>query len=108
VLETQAGADLVSVQIRDGSRNDSIQFNVESASGKIGYVNQNKESLVVRLADSKGTVLSDPIDSDDKDRDWRGFIDEQQSELRLRHPAYRKRTIQTEPFTVDSITKRCE
>jgi len=106
--KTQASANITAIQIRDGSRNDSIEFHVASASGKIGYVDQNKNSLFVRLSDSAGIVLSDPNDNADKDRDWTGFIDAKQSKIHLTDDTYRKRTLQTEPFTVDDIKKRCE
>jgi len=104
---TQAGAQLTSIQFWDNRRNDSVEFNIKSTFGRIGYVEQNKGSLFVRLSDSTGLALSELSDKTGKDRDWSRFIDKKQSVVHLTDSAYRKRKIQTEALILDEINKVC-
>lgn len=104
---TVAAGDITAIEVKDNSENDSIEFKTASSFGKIGYVEQSKRSIVVKLSDGEGSLYSKSDSFPSPSEAWSGFATSNRSTVLLTTDSYRRRTGITEVFTVDTIAANC-
>ena len=108
--KTVASGIVDSIVISDNSLNDIIEFGVSKSFGGIGFVGQNRNSLVVKLADGKGTIFEGIEKMPFEQSAWYGFKNSSYSTVFLtseKYDWYRNRTGVSEVFTVDEVKADC-